>query len=126
MPHCFLEVLKVNSVISFAPQTFISKWLRFINYDRRWKNQISEVYSFNGKRKEFLDIKKVLSRNEDSGTLLNIFYCPAHRLDKNHAERLKKVKNVVLHPVLEGGHEVVKTIRNNGELKSLIKSTFAI
>ena len=84
------------------------------------------MHSSAKKKNDFLDIKDVLSENESSGTSLNIFYSPAHRLDKKHAERLKKLKNVILHPVSEGGHEVVKTIRNNGELKLLIKSTFEI
>lgn len=122
----FGSLLKVDRVLAFAPQTFINPFLRLINYDRRWAKQISKVYAFNNKRKEYFDLKKTLSQNQNFKTELNIYYSPEHRLDKKHAERLKNINNVTLHPVEKGGHGVVQTIRNNGQLKSLIQSTFEI
>ena len=120
----FGSILNIDKVVAFAPQTFINKSNRILNFDSRWRKQINKVYDYKAKRKEFFDLKKCLKRKASFKTQINIYYSPNHRLDKKHAERLKSETNVILHPIDEGGHSVVKTVRNNGELKSLIKSTF--
>lgn len=122
----FGSILNVDCVISFAPQTFIDKFNRFINIDRRWRSQLSKVHNFQDNNKEYFDLKEYLSQNQAYETELNIYYSAKHRLDKKHAERLKRIKNVRLHPIREGGHGVVKTVRDNGELKSLIQATFEL
>ncbi len=119
----FGSILNIDTVISFAPQTFINRFNRRLYSDKRWSLQINEIYTFKNKRKEYFDLKKHLKNNLDR-TQINIYYSPKHKLDKKHAERLKKEKNVILHPIEEGGHFIVKHMRNNGELKSLIKSSF--
>ena len=120
----FGNILEVDRVISFAPQSFINKWNRLISRDRRWAKQIDNIYSFKYKRVEFFDLKHHLKNNPTNKTILDIFYSPKHRLDKKHAERLKKINSVLLHPIQEGGHRVVKIVRNSGQLKDIIKSTF--
>ena len=119
----FGNILQVDRVLAFAPQSFINRWHRLINGDRRCQEQAENMYSFKNKRVDFFDLKKYLKNNPPNKTILDIFYSPNHVLDKKHAERLKKIKNVVLHPIQKGGHEVVKTVRNNGQLKAIIKST---
>lgn len=119
----FGNILEVDRVLSFAPQSFINKWNRLINRDNRWKKQIENIYSFDNKRIDFFDLKEHLKNNPSNKTILEIFYSPNHRLDKKHAERLKKINNIVLHPIQEGGHGVVKTVKNSGQLKDIIKST---
>lgn len=120
----FGSILNVDTVIAFAPQTFIDRFNRIINFDIRWITQISKVHNYKNKRKEFFDLKEYLKRNNIYKTKINIFYSPKHILDKKHAERLTGMNNILMHPINEGGHAVVKTLRNNGNLKSLIKSTF--
>ncbi|MDB4835325.1 hypothetical protein OAH12_01940 [Cyclobacteriaceae bacterium] len=120
----FGSMLNVDTVISFAPQTFIGRFQRLINRDGRWHSQITKVQGFKHKRKDLFDLKKYLKRNRLYKTQINIYYSPKDILDKKHAERLKKVNNIALHPIEEGGHAVVKVVRDKGELKSLIKSTF--
>ena len=120
----FGSILNVDTVISFAPQTFINRFTRMINRDNRWNDEIKEVYAFQNKRKAYFDLKTHLKNNNSYKTQINIYYSPNHILDKKHAERLKNQKNVILHALKDGGHEVVKVVRNNGELKSLINSTF--
>lgn len=122
----FGSILNVDCVIAFAPQTFVDMFNRLINRDFRWQRQIFKMYGFKRKRKEFFDLKKYLSKNNLYTTELNLYYSSEHILDKKHAERLKNEKNIILHPIKEGGHKVVKIVRDSGELKSLIKSTFSI
>ncbi|WP_179319493.1 hypothetical protein [Winogradskyella helgolandensis] len=120
----FGSILNVDTVIAFAPQTFINRVNRILNFDKRWCKQINQVYYYKDNRKEFYDLKKYLNRNNSYKTQINVYYSPNHRLDKKHAERLSTHSNVVLHPIDEGGHSVVKVVRNNGNLKSAIISAF--
>ncbi|MCB9197835.1 MAG: hypothetical protein H6600_05200 [Flavobacteriales bacterium] len=120
----FGSIMNVDTVISFAPQTFIDRFHRKIYRDKRWQDQINKVYAFEKKRKDFFDLKKYLKKNRSYKTQINIFYSPKDILDKKHAERLKTLNHIILNPIQEGGHEVVKVLRNNGELRSLIKTSF--
>ena len=120
----FGSILNVDKVIAFAPQTFINKFNRKLTSDKRWEEQIEKVYVYKDKRKKFFDLKKCLRRKKSFKTQIHIYYSPNHVLDKKHAERLKFKTNIILHPIGEGGHSVVKTIRNQGELKTIIKATF--
>lgn len=56
----FGSILNVDNVISFAPQTFIDRFNRLLNFDRRWSKQIRKVHRYENKRKEFFDLKKFL------------------------------------------------------------------
>ena len=58
-------------------------------------------------------------------TEITIFYSVKHRLDKIHSERMKNLKNVKLKPLPEGGHGIVKTMRDSGELFEIIKDSLA-
>jgi hypothetical protein len=69
-------------------------------------------------------LKKYLTRIDSYKTEINVYYSPNDALDKKHAERMRDVKNIILKPIMEGGHAIVKVVRNNGELNSLIKSSF--
>jgi len=95
-----------------------------LNLDMRWRRQIRRIYTFEHKRKEYFDLKKYLEENNSYKTQINIYYDPSHMHDRRHAERLGNTNNVILHPIKEGRHAVVKAMRDNGQLKSLLKSAF--
>ncbi len=120
----FGTMLNVDKVISFSPQSYINKWNRFRFSDKRWQNQISSIYNYENKKPEYFDLNHYLKKNKPYKTQINIFYSSNHQLDKKHAERLKKRNNITLHSFTDGGHEVVKKLRDSGELKSLIQSSF--
>ncbi len=120
----FGTLLNVDSVISFAPQTFIDRLNRWRSWDRRWTKELSSVYAFKEKRPEYFDLKNQLSTLDSYKTQINIYYSKNDRLDRYHAERLKSTRNILLHPRPEEGHDIVKQIRNSGELKALLQSAF--
>lgn len=117
----FGNLLNINRVICFAPQTFIDTDNRSEHNDTRWTEQLIAVYDNPAKKTEYFDIKDVLKKNQ-CRTQFTIFYSPQSILDKCHAERLSDIQNVELVAVNEGGHEVVKAIRNSGELHKIIES----
>ncbi len=120
----FGAMLKADKVIAFAPQTFIDKINRLKYYDRRWSEEINKLHAFPARRKEYFDLKKYLAQVKDFKTEIALYYASSDRLDKKHAERLSHLPQVKLHPQANGGHEVVKHIRDSGELDQIIRATF--
>lgn len=116
--------LKVDNVLSFAPQTFIDRWRRLLYFDRRWKDRMKVIYRTKEGNEELVDLKKLLMNTDGIKTNIDIYYSPKHRLDKIHAERLKETENVNLIPIESGGHGVVKTLRDRGVLKKIIEEKF--
>lgn len=122
----FGSILNIDTVIAFAPQSYIDRFNRFINSDKRWLEQISQVHSYKNKKSKYFDLKKHLSKLKSYKTEIHIYYSPNYSLDKKHAERLKRKKNVILHSIQKGGHSIVVTARDNGILKSAIKASFGL
>ncbi|MFT4803167.1 MAG: hypothetical protein ACJA2S_004807 [Cyclobacteriaceae bacterium] len=117
----FGTILNVDTIVSFSPQTYIDKWNRFLYWDRRWKQQISEVHKNSMKISEYFDLRSCLSKHTYR-TQIDIYYSPKHRLDKTYANRLKNLPNVNLKPIDKGGHAIIKTIRDEGRLLALINN----
>lgn len=115
--------LNITNVIAFAPQTTIKKVDRILNFDFRWRNQIQRVYKNPNKKPIYFDLNSILKKI-DYKTAISIYYSPNHRLDKWHAERIQKHNKINLNPIKEGGHGVVKVLRDNGSLKKIIFSSF--
>ena len=119
----FGTMLNINQVVAFAPQTFINNNKRLLYFDFRWKKQLKNIHKSSKKSNFVLNLKTHFKKIEYS-TSIDIYFSDAHRLDKIHANYLSKTKNVVLHPLREGGHAVVKKLRDNGDLIKIIKETF--
>jgi hypothetical protein len=115
--------LNITQVIAFAPQTFINPLKRLWYRDFRWRKQMQKIYANPSKQQEFYDLKKYLS-SIHFDTKIHIYYSPNHRLDAIHAKRLEKNPSVNLHAIEKGGHSVVKTVRDRGELGELINDAF--
>jgi pimeloyl-ACP methyl ester carboxylesterase len=118
-------LLGVNKIIAFSPQTFIGRFRRLLNLDRRWRKQINNVHANAYKQPEYFDLKPVLKKGNNNSSI-EIWYCKTHRLDRLHAERLKKAPNVQLNPVFEGGHNFIKKFRDTGQLHEIITNSVEI
>lgn len=115
----FGKLLHADRIISFAPQTFIDRLHRIIYLDQRWRKQISTIHKYAQKQPKYFDLKHLLKMGMHESRI-TIFYSSGHRLDSCHAERLKGIQNVELISFNEGGHQIVKKIRENGELIRLL------
>lgn len=109
--------LSISNILAFAPQTFIGKWNRFIYRDTRWSEEISRAQR--AKKTEYFDLKNILTKNRN--TNIKVFYSAQETLDAIHANRLSRFKNVKLYNIHGGGHNVIKILRDQGELMNLIK-----
>src|ERR1043166_1107156 len=113
----FGALIQAGEVHAFAPQTFLSPWLRLRHRDYRWRRHIRHAYlSADGFR--YLDLRRTL--RHASQTQFHIYFSSENRLDAVHARHLGGIPNVLLHDRSEGGHQVVKLLRDGGLLQQII------
>lgn len=55
---------------------------------------------------------------------MDIFVSTRDRLDKGHANHLAGFDHVRVHEIAEGGHGVVKVLRDEGKLPGLLRGEF--
>ena len=110
-----------TSIIAISPQTFMNKWncIRYLDY--RWLDRVVEVYRANDDNRQFLDIKSLVSEYQGDVTLI---YDVTHRLDNLHAGRISG-NHIVRVEEKSGGHNVARTMKNEGRLDQLLKETIA-
>jgi acetyl esterase/lipase len=110
-------------VHAFSPQTFLGRWRRLVVHDRRWKEEIGRLRASDA-GSEWMDLRGVLKASSGR-SVLHVHYPAAHRLDRLHAWRLRGLPGVELHPEEGGGHNVIRTLRDRGELGPLIAGALA-
>jgi hypothetical protein len=106
------------TVHAFSAQTFLGRRTRLLAFDRRWEKQIRRVQRIDGSSPT-MDLRKVISGTDGRSTL-HLHYGRAHRLDRLHAERLRGLPGVRLHPEESKRHDVIKALRDRGELGPVI------
>jgi len=88
--------------------------------DRRWRKEIPALHKSMAPESPHYDLRRVMeSRGYE--TTIDIWYSPAHALDTAHALHLEGLPGVTLHPEPEGGHGVIKVLRDDGRLMEKIK-----
>ena len=123
----FGALLDADLVHAFSPVTFIGPVARLIHRDRRVPELFWRAVFSRDARPSCYDLKNVLRRH-GRNTTFHIYYCPegpCGRLDRLHAERMNLFENVTLHELPEGGHELVKLLRDSDELKEILRSALA-
>ena len=112
-------LLNVDSALAFAPQSFIGPWHRRWYRDRRWPEPIRNVHQ-HGRTPQW-DLARFL-RKQPYRTRLHAYYSSLDRLDRRHALRLRKLHHMQLHPLPIEGHRVVRTLRDDGRLYTILAS----
>ena len=112
----FGALIQAQEVHAFAPQTFLSPWQLLKSRDFRWKRDIWRVY-LSADYRRHLDLRGALCAAKK--TQFHVHFSPTNRLDARH---LAACANVHLHAHPEGGHRVVKALRDNGTLQQIVRS----
>lgn len=105
-------------VVAFAPQTFVSPWLRWKHGDGRWRSQIRRMWRRSALNAHCWDLRRPLLGARDVAAA--IYVSPMDRLDYLHALNVATVSCVAVHEVTEGGHDVVKALRDAGALPEIM------
>jgi hypothetical protein len=112
-------LVDVDEVHSFSPITFIGPVARLRHRDWRWRREIWRAQRSRDARWAYFDARRVLAANP-SHTSFHIHYSTAGRLDELHATRMAALPNVTLHAYEEGGHMLVKHMRDAGVLATVL------
>jgi pimeloyl-ACP methyl ester carboxylesterase len=110
------SLLDADHIIAFSPQTFMNRLNVIFKFDYRWLDRIVEIYHAKETDRSLLDLKRVIAGNKMP---IEIIFDSQHRLDRIHAERLRG-KQIYHSRIKGGGHNVVKQLRDNGQLKKLL------
>jgi hypothetical protein len=117
----FGAILGCDSILAFAPQTFIDPENRTKHGDCRWEEQLSRVHASDLAVIEYFDLRQFLLTKTISKTeQIRLFYATDHHLDRLHAEHIETVPGVVLQKFASGGHGLIKELRDNGLLQTII------
>jgi hypothetical protein len=116
-------LLEADEVLSFSPVTFIGPLARLVHRDRRAPKLFYRACLSPVRRWEYFDLKKVF-RKHGLNTRFHIYYChtgTVGRLDTLHATRMQEFPNVSLYRFDEGGHNLVKLLRDGGKLDGILR-----
>ncbi|MEJ2529020.1 MAG: alpha/beta hydrolase-fold protein, partial [Gammaproteobacteria bacterium] len=108
-------LINANVVHAFSPHTNL-KNPKLI----RKKSQLLHVH--NNYSRKYFDVKKVIKSHRGSG-VFNVYFDSGNDKDNKHAMHIKRMRNVTLHPFDRGNHNVVRVLRDSGELRDIIISS---
>lgn len=118
----FGRLLGADEVHVFGPQTFISPGLRLRHLDRRWSQPWRALMLSGRYQPRYGDLYRFYRRTPSLGGHVVVHYSDAERLDDAHARRLGRHPDVELRRYAEGGHFIVKHLRDSGQLQPLLRS----
>jgi len=119
----FANLIGEGEVVAFAPQTFISPFLRLIHRDSRWRKQILATYRKSIFKRKAWNLKPLLLRRMGSQKI-SVFVSKNNRLDYIHALHIKNVSGVNVYEFEGGGHGVVKLLRDEGKLPAIMSGKY--
>jgi hypothetical protein len=108
-----------DATVAFSPQTFIDAENRQRSGDDRWLEQIDALHSAFAGRAVVLDLLAVLP-SQIGKTRHRIHVSTDDGLDMIHAQRMASCPGVEIIEHVDGGHRLVKTLRDRGLLKPLM------
>ncbi|MFT7617665.1 MAG: pimeloyl-ACP methyl ester carboxylesterase [Planctomycetota bacterium] len=114
------DLIQADEVIAFAPQTFLTRWLRFRFGDRRAKNEIANLRRVGESIKGSLDLMNYFTT--PGYKRARIYADRTHKIDYDHAMRIADKANTETHWVEEGAHAMIKKLHRKGEFKRILAS----
>lgn len=119
----FGALLGADEVHAFSPQTFIDPLNRARHGDKRWSAQLARVQA--AASLPYLDLVPLLRDRAGAGAI-TVHYSPADALDEVHAERLATVPRVTVRAYADGGHNVIKHLRQSGALEVIVRDAVSM
>jgi hypothetical protein len=111
-----------DHVLAFSPQTFIDAANRAAAGDNRWEPQIDHLHAVNPPEAVY-DLRDVLG---DSSPRIDLHVSNDDALDLLHARRVADLPSVSITEHDQGGHRLVKTLRDRGILGPLLRDALRL
>ncbi len=119
----FGSLLQVDEIHAFSPKSFLTPWKRIMLGDFKIRNGLALLASLQLRgEKKYFDLKKVLEENTSSAKNIHVYYARDHRIDRWHACRLKNITGVQLHPFPYKKHNLIRFLKENGQLRQIIEN----
>jgi hypothetical protein len=112
-----------DHVLAFSPQTFIDAANRTAANDTRWEPQIAHLHAANPSDAVY-DLREALSAAVRPRIALHV--SNDDPLDLLHAHRIADLPNVTITEHDQGGHRLVKTLRDRGILAPLLQDALRL
>jgi hypothetical protein len=119
----FGSMLGVAEVHAFAPQSFVSPWLRRLHRDHRWAKQVRRMHELGRTRRTYYDVRPSL---RGAARTARVAPVPIHvhighlPLDRTHAHRLRRVRGVEIHEYDQVvDHAVARHLNEAGRLHDI-------
>jgi hypothetical protein len=119
----FGRLAELDEAHAFSPQAFVSPSLRQVHADHRWEPELSDLRHSGRLHPGYADLRHVLS--DPGRTSFHVYYSAAEPLDVAHAEHLAGLDGVTLHVFENGGHMLIKSLRDSGRLQSMLESALS-
>jgi hypothetical protein len=117
----FGALLGAAEVHAFSPVTFLGRWRRKLHKDDRFADDIDRINRGRHVQRRFLDARPWMKRRVEP-TAFHLYYASGYDIDRFHAERVRSVPGVVLHPRDGKGHSTIRDLAISGELKEVLRS----
>lgn len=108
-----------DHVLAFSPQTFIDAANRAAAHDNRWEPQIDQLHAVNPPDAVY-DLREVLAMESAASPRIALHVSNDDPLDLLHAHRVADLPHVTITEHDQGGHRLVKTLRDRGILGPLL------
>ncbi len=116
-------LLEADVVLSFSPQTIIEPEALAQMHDERWEQYVEPLARDGRLDRRWSDVRTVLGDAERRrATRYEVFFDDTMELDCAHAERLEGIPAVHLRRYAGGSHNLVRALRDSGELEQILTS----
>ena len=113
----FCSLLQCGKVIAFSPQTFLSDALRRQHGDQRWPQQINHLLQQNPFG--IYELQPWIQQYYPD-LQASIYVSESDALDLIHAQKLDNFPHITLHRFQQGGHVLVRALRDQGRLAEIL------
>ena len=118
----FGELLGVNEVHAFAPQTFVGLDAMRRFREPRWYAEARRMRDEDILRADLADLGAVLrARRTLHRPAHHVWFDPSSKTDSVHVAHVRDEVRVTLHGIREGGHEVAEALSGRGDLDRILE-----
>lgn len=110
-----------SEVHAFSPVTFVGRWRRKLHKDGRFHDAIDRLNRGPDAQRRFMDARPWM-RRASRPTEFHLYYAHGYDLDRLHAERVRRVRGVTLHPRDGKGHNTIRDLAISGELREILRA----
>jgi pimeloyl-ACP methyl ester carboxylesterase len=123
----FGTLLGADEVLCFAPQTILDLDVLASMGDHRWDENLRPLVAADALDRGWVDLgdalprASALPRTRHARTRHRVFFDVSLQVDRLHCERLLGIEGLRLYRFGNGGHHLVRTLRDRGVLEQILQ-----